>query len=55
MFSFIKVKYAIDRPTYFAELLHGAISGPGTRDSTLQRILTLRADVSKADEAQYII
>nr|CDS23667.1 annexin [Echinococcus granulosus] len=43
-FLVTRVRYAIDRAALFAELLHFAISGPGTRDSTLQRILALRAD-----------
>ena len=37
--------YALERPTFYAKLLHFAIAGPGTRDATLQRILAMRADV----------
>lgn len=41
------VRYAIDRTGLFAELLHFAMRGAGTKDSTLQRVLALRADVSR--------
>nr|CDS30978.2 annexin [Hymenolepis microstoma] len=40
-----RVRYALDRPTFYAKLLHFAIAGPGTRDATLQRVLAMRADI----------
>nr|CUU98109.1 hypothetical transcript [Hymenolepis microstoma] len=38
------VRYATDRAALFAELLHFCVKGPGTKDTTLQRTLALRAD-----------
>lgn len=46
IFPIIIVRYALDRPTFYAKLLHFAIAGPGTKDATLQRVLAMRADVS---------
>ncbi|KAM7534078.1 hypothetical protein Aperf_G00000114195 [Anoplocephala perfoliata] len=43
-FLLTRVRYAIDRAALFSELLYFSMRGPGTRDSTLQRILALRAD-----------
>ncbi|VUZ41756.1 unnamed protein product, partial [Hymenolepis diminuta] len=40
-----RVRYALDRPTFYAKLLHFAIAGPGTKDATLQRVLAMRADI----------
>ncbi|VDO07797.1 unnamed protein product [Rodentolepis nana] len=44
-FLLCRVRYALDRPTFYAKLLHFAIAGPGTRDATLQRVLAMRADI----------
>jgi hypothetical protein len=35
-----------DRPTFFAERLHKAISGIGTKDSTLIRVIVTRSEVN---------
>ncbi|VDM17495.1 unnamed protein product [Hydatigera taeniaeformis] len=43
-FLVTRVRYAIDRAALFAELLHFAMRGAGTKDCTLQRVLALRAD-----------
>ncbi|KAL5967627.1 Annexin A8 [Taenia solium] len=43
-FLITRVRYATDRASLFAELLHFAMRGAGTKDSTLQRVLALRAD-----------
>ena len=34
-----------DRPTFFAERIHKAVSGLGTRDSSLIRIIITRSEV----------
>ena len=34
-----------DRPTFFAERIHQAIEGLGTRDSTLIRVIVTRSEV----------
>lgn len=35
-----------DRPTFFAERIHKAVAGLGTRDSTLIRVIVSRSEVS---------
>ncbi|CAF0734752.1 unnamed protein product [Adineta ricciae] len=41
-----------DRPTFFAERLHQAIEGLGTRDSTLIRVIVTRSEIDLAQVKQ---
>lgn len=48
------VKYAVDKPGFFAEKLHLAMKGLGTRDKVLNRVITSHSEVDmKAIKARY--
>ncbi|XP_072260246.1 annexin A1-like [Pyxicephalus adspersus] len=48
------VKYAVNKPGFFAEKLHYAMKGLGTREKVINRVLTSRSEVDiKAIKSQY--
>jgi len=48
----VLIKCARDRPTFFAERIHKAISGLGTKDSTLIRVIVSRSEIDLAQIKQ---
>ena len=44
-----------DRPAFFAERLHKAISGLGTRDSALIRVIITRSEVYSSNYTRILI
>ncbi|KAL3318734.1 hypothetical protein Ciccas_002613 [Cichlidogyrus casuarinus] len=42
-------QYTLDRPKYFAKLLHDTMAGPGTKDHQLMRLVILRSEIDMDD------